>query len=128
AFITGHEDPTKPDTALDYAALVAFRGTLVFYMGLHRLDSIVESLLREGKPAETPACVISRGTTPAQRTVSATLAELPAEVQKAQLHAPSLIIVGECVRQREKIAWFERRPLLGQRIGITRPHAQAITE
>ncbi|HEX6986759.1 MAG TPA: uroporphyrinogen-III C-methyltransferase, partial [Planctomycetaceae bacterium] len=125
AFVTGHEDPSKPDAALDYAALARFPGTLVFYMGLHRLGRIATALIEAGKSPATPACVISRATTPHQRTVDGPLSELPALAQAAGLHAPSLIVVGECVRQREAIAWFERRPLLGKRVGVTRPEHQA---
>lgn len=125
AFVTGHEDPNKPGSTVDYPNLAGFAGTLVFYMGLHRLPAIVEALLSAGKPGTTPACVISRATTPMQRTVSATLEQLPQAVKEAELHAPSLIIVGECVLQREKISWFEKRPLFGQRIAITRPVHQA---
>src|SRR5690606_10586591 len=85
---------------------------------------IAEALITAGKSAETPACVISRATTSQQRTVQGPLAKLPALVRTAELHAPSLIVVGECVRQRESIAWFERKPLLGKRVGITRPESQ----
>lgn len=125
AFITGHEDPAKPDATLDYQPLARFPGTLVFYMGLHRLEAIVDQLLRHGKPPDTPSAVISRGTTPLQRTVTAPLADLPAAVRRHALHAPSMIVVGECVSLREQLAWFEKRPLFGQRIGITRPDSQA---
>ena len=128
AFVTGHEDPAKPGSALDYPALAAFPGTLVFYMGLHRLDAIAAALIAAGKPAKTPAAVISCGTTPQQRTITASLAELPEQVRQAGLHPPSLIIVGECARQRDRIAWFEKRPLFGLRIGITRPSGQADRE
>jgi uroporphyrinogen III methyltransferase/synthase len=128
AFVTGHEDPAKADSSLDYQALAAFRGTLVFYMGLHRLETIVASLLHAGKPGDTPAAVISRGTTPLQRVVTAPLAQLPGAVRQHELHAPSLIIIGECVRQREAISWFENRPLFGLRIGIPRPEQQAESE
>lgn len=125
AFITGHEDPQKEGSALDYPALARFPGTLVFYMGLHRLEAIAASLLRAGKAAETPAAVISRGTTPLQRTVTGTLGEIAETARRAGLHAPSMIIIGDCVRQREQIAWFERRPLFGRRIGILRPMEQS---
>ncbi len=125
AFVTGHEDPNKPGSSVDYQNLAGFAGTLVFYMGLHRLAKIAESLIAEGKDPEAPACVISRATTPLQRTVSAPLAELPEAVAAAELHAPSLIIIGECVNQREKISWFEHRPLFGRSIAITRPLHQA---
>ncbi|WP_437224782.1 uroporphyrinogen-III C-methyltransferase [Planctomicrobium sp. SH661] len=125
AFITGHEDPTKPETALDYENLARFRGTLVFYMGLHRIEQITSTLLRHGKPKATPVAVISRGSTPLQRTITAPLEEIAARVKEAQLHAPSLIIIGECVNQREKINWFEKLPLAGVSVGITRPEGHA---
>lgn len=124
-FVTGHEDPEKEATSIDYKVLAAFSGTLVFYMGLHRLESIVGSLIAAGKPRDTPACVISRATMPLQKTVAARLEDLPPAVQAARLSAPSVIVVGECVRQREKIAWFEKRPLFGMRVGITRPSVAA---
>lgn len=125
AFITGHEDPNKPGSTVDYQNLAGFAGTLVFYMGLHRLPAIVEALLAAGKSGQTPACVISRATTPQQRALSAPLEQLPQAVSDAGLHAPSLIIVGTCVLQREQISWFEHRPLFGKRIAITRPLHQA---
>lgn len=125
AFVTGHEDPTKPESSLDYENLATFSGTLVFYMGLHRLPQIVESLLKHGKSGETPACVISKASTPEQKTVVAPLCDLPDRCRDAGLVAPSLIIVGHCVDQRQSITWFEKRPLFGKRIGITRPVQQA---
>jgi uroporphyrinogen III methyltransferase / synthase len=125
AFVTGHEDPTKPSTALDYQSLARFPGTLVFYMGLHRLDAIAAALIAAGKPASTPACVVSRATQPLQRTVTGTLNDLPLLAKSAGLHAPSLVIVGDCVPVREQARWFEDRPLFGRIIGITRPEDQA---
>ena len=124
AFITGHEDPTK-STSLDYKALAAFPGTLVFYMGLHRLPSIAESLIQAGKPAGTPACVVSHATRPSQRTVTGSLGEISTLATAAGFHAPSLVIIGDCVQRREQVRWFEDRPLFGQVIGITRPEEQA---
>ena len=103
-----------------------FPGTLVFYMGLHRLRAIVESLVSAGKDASTPVAVISRGTTPLQRTVTGTLETICTAVESASLRPPSLIVVGACVSLREKIAWFEDRPLFGKQIGITRPIDQAL--
>lgn len=124
AFITGHEDPTKTAT-LDYAALARFPGTLVFYMGLHRLRAISQSLISAGMSSTTPACVISRATQPLQKTVTGTLESIASLATSAQLHAPSLVIVGECVELREQARWFEDRPLFGKVIGITRPEEQA---
>ncbi len=128
ALITGHEDPTKPDSALDYDVLAKFPGTLVFYMGLHKLERIVESLIQAGKAEETPAAVISRGTTPFQKTVQSTLSQLPEQVRQAGLVAPSLIVIGDCVSLRDQIAWFEQKPLFGLRIGITRAEEQSEPE
>ncbi|MBS0201341.1 MAG: uroporphyrinogen-III C-methyltransferase [Planctomycetes bacterium] len=125
AFITGHEDPAKPASALDYSSLAHFPGTLVFYMGLHRLEAITAALIAAGKPSTTPACVVCRATQPLQRTVTGSLADLPGLVKTAGLHPPSLVIVGDCVRVRDQARWFEDRPLFGQVIGITRPEDQA---
>ena len=124
-FVTGHEAPGKSGSALNYAHLAASPGTLVFYMGLDNLPRISQSLLDHGKRPGTLTAVISRATTPHQRTVVAPLNEISATVAKAELHAPSLIIVGDCVQQRDELAWFENRPLFGQKIGITRPADQA---
>jgi len=124
-FVTGHEATDKAGARLDYQLLAKQPGTLVFYMGLARLPEIVKSLLEHGRAGTTPAAVISRATTPLHRTVTASLADLPQAVQEGGLHAPSLIVIGECVRQREELRWFEDRPLFGLRIGITRPVAQA---
>jgi uroporphyrinogen III methyltransferase/synthase len=125
AFVTGHEDPQKPSTMLDYSALAKFPGTLVFYMGLDRLAAIAAALIAAGKPSATPAAVISRGTTPAQQTICGSLIEISGKVRDAKLHAPSTIIVGDCVCQRQTIAWFEQKPLFGKRIVVTRPAAHA---
>lgn len=124
-FVTGHEAPGKEGSALDYAQLAASPGTLVFYMGLDNLPRISKSLIENGKRSDTPTAVISRATTPHQRTVVAPLNGISDAVSKAELHAPSLIIVGDCVKQRDELKWFEDRPLFGQKVGITRPAAQA---
>ncbi len=125
AFVTGHEDPQKPASSLDYQELAKFPGTLVFYMGLHRIQAIAEELSKAGKSATTPVAVISRGSTAFQKTVTGTLADIATLVSEAELKAPSLIIVGECVSQRSKINWFEQLPLAGKTIGITRPEGHA---
>ncbi|MEZ5949029.1 MAG: uroporphyrinogen-III C-methyltransferase [Planctomycetaceae bacterium] len=123
--ITGHEDPTKPHSLLDYSLLARFPGTLVFYMGLHRLPRIVHALIAAGMSPETPAAIITRASTPAQKVVTDTLAQLPAHRQDPGLRPPSLIIVGECINLRQRIQWFDNKPLFGLRIGITRPAHQA---
>jgi uroporphyrinogen III methyltransferase/synthase len=125
ALVTGHEDPTKPGTALDWQALARFPGTLVFYMGMSRLGRIVASLIGHGKSADTPAAVVQWGTTGEQQTVEAALGELPAAVQQAGLAAPAVVLVGPVVSLRGRLAWFERRPLRGKRVLVTRPRHQA---
>lgn len=124
AFVTGHEDPTKPQM-LDYAALAAFPGTLVFYMGLGRIAAITASLIENGKPTTTPVCVVSRASRARQRSVSGSLGTIAENVASTSLVAPSLIIVGECAAQREALQWFERLPLFGKRIAVTRDRQQA---
>ena len=124
AFITGHENPFKKSSSVDFEALARFPGTLVFYMGLHRLPDIVTALMEAGYDAKTPGCVVCRATTSHQKIVEGPLRELPERVARAELRAPSLIILGETISQRTPPSWFERRPLLGQRIAITRAAQQ----
>ncbi len=125
AFVTGHEDPEKPETALDWEALARFPGTLVLYMGVKNLPLIAERLAAAGRDPAEPAAAIERGTEPGQRTVSATLAELPAAVAEAALRAPAILLFGPVAARREAIGWLERRPLYGKRVVVTRARAQA---
>jgi uroporphyrinogen III methyltransferase/synthase len=125
AFVTGHEDPEKPETALDWKALAAFPGTLVFYMGVRRLADNAAALIEAGREAGEPAAAIERGTMDGQRTVTATLGTLAAAVEAEGIGAPALIVVGPVVARRESLAWLERRPLHGRRIVVTRARAQA---
>ncbi len=126
AFITGHEDPMRTECRLDYRALAAFPGTLVFYMGLTRLSDICAELIAAGKPGDTPAAIVCQTTLPSQRSVFATLQSLPAQAAAAALRPPSLIIVGDCLRLRRQKSWFEELPLFGLSIGITRPRDQSL--
>jgi uroporphyrinogen III methyltransferase/synthase len=132
AFVTGHLDPAKSEGeedpgggSLDYEALAAFPGTLVFYMGVKALPEICQRLIAEGRDASEPAAVIERGTLPGQRTISSTLAEVAAAAAEAGIKAPAITVVGPSVARREKIAWLERRPLHGVRVVVTRARAQA---
>jgi uroporphyrinogen III methyltransferase/synthase len=125
AFVTGHEDPEKPETALDWPALAAFPGTLVFYMGVKRLAENAAALIEAGRDPEQPAAAIERGTMTGQRTVTATLATLAEAVRREGIGAPALIVVGPVVERRESLAWLERRPLHGRRVVVTRARAQA---
>jgi uroporphyrinogen III methyltransferase / synthase len=125
AFVTGHEDPEKPESALDWEALARFPGTLVFYMGVKRLADNAAALIAAGRDAEEPAAAVERGTTAAQRTVTATLGTIAAAVEREQVGAPALIVIGEVAARREDLAWLERRPLHGRRVVVTRARAQA---
>lgn len=125
AIVTGHENPEKPETALDWDAIARFTGTLVIYMGMSRLDRIVEHLIRLGKDPTTPAAVVQWATLGDQQTLTAPLRDLPETVRLSGMTAPALIIIGAVVELRDKLKWFEKLPLHGQRILITRPRHQA---
>ncbi|HEY3788544.1 MAG TPA: uroporphyrinogen-III C-methyltransferase, partial [Urbifossiella sp.] len=125
AFITGHEMPNKPGNPLDWNALAAFPGTLCIYMGVAKLPVIVAELLKNGKNPETPACIVERASTGDQRTIFSRLADLEDARRNAGLEAPGLIVIGETVALRPAQAWWESRPLFGQRVLVTRPAHQA---
>jgi uroporphyrinogen III methyltransferase/synthase len=116
AFFTGHE------TELDYAALAAFPGTLVFYMGVRALPAIAAGLIEAGRPAEQPVAVVERGTLPGQRTVVATLGTIG---DAGDIRAPAITLVGEVAALREQLAWLETRPLHGRTVAVTRAREQA---
>jgi uroporphyrinogen III methyltransferase/synthase len=125
AFVTGHEDPAKPETALDWPALATFPGTLVFYMGVRALAKIAERLIAGGRAAYEPVAVIEQGTLPRQRTLLATLATVAHEAAEQGISAPAITLVGPVAGLREQLAWFERRPLFGRTVAVTRARAQA---
>jgi uroporphyrinogen III methyltransferase/synthase len=125
AFVTGHEDPEKEESALDWEALARFPGTLVFYMGVKRLASNAASLIEAGRDADEPAAAVERGTMDGQRTVAATLGTLAEAIEREGVKAPALIVVGRVVERRQALAWLERRPLHGRRVIVTRARAQA---
>jgi len=125
AFVTGHEDPTKPETALDWPALASFPGTLVFYMGVKRLPQNAAALIEGGRPADQPAAAIQQGTTPNQRVVTATLGTIADAVKEAEIKAPALVVIGPVARYRDDLRWFEDRPLHGRKVVVTRARAQA---
>jgi len=125
AFVTGHETRERDISRLDYDALARFPGTLVFYMGLAQIHSICGRLMEAGMSPQTPAAVVCHASLPTQRVVAGHLISLADDVERAELKAPSLIVVGDCVDQRSGTSWFESLPLFGLRIGITRPRQQA---
>jgi uroporphyrinogen III methyltransferase/synthase len=131
-FVTGHEDPTRADSQVDYPALArlcAGGGTLCFYMGVGRLDAIAGQLQQHGCAADTPVAVVQWGTLPRQRSLRSTLAAAAAEVRRGSIGAPALIVVGAVAGLNEPGLDFftspARRPLLGRRILVTRTRTQA---
>lgn len=125
AFVTGHEDPAKTESSINWKALADGIGTLVFFMGVKNLPHIVERLCENGRSPDTPAALVRWGTTPRHRTVTGTLNNIVERATKAGIKAPALIVVGEVVKLRDSLEWFEKRPLLGKRIVVTRARAQA---
>jgi uroporphyrinogen III methyltransferase/synthase len=120
AFVTGHEDPGKEASGIDWQSLATGIGTLVFFMGVKNLPHIVAQLIEHGKSA-----VIQWGTTTRQKTVTGTLRTIEAAVRSAGIKAPALIVVGKVVELRQTLQWFEQRPLFGKRVVVTRAREQA---
>jgi uroporphyrinogen III methyltransferase/synthase len=128
-FITGHEDPTKPDSAVDYQALAGLAqrgGTLGFYMGVGRLPTISAALLEHGLSEQTPAAIVQWGTLPRQRTVRGTLSDIAERASEAGVGAPAIVVVGQVAGlDQPGLDFFTNRALFGKRIVITRTRQQA---
>lgn len=125
AFVTGHEDPMKDVSDIAWDKLATGVGTIVFYMGVKNLPMIVEQLTRNGRSPETPVALIQWGCTGRQRTVTGTLAGIVQAAEAEHIQPPSLIVVGEVVALRERLMWWEKLPLFGQTIVVTRSRTQA---
>ncbi|MBE0466678.1 MAG: uroporphyrinogen-III C-methyltransferase [Candidatus Desulforudis sp.] len=125
AVITGNEDPKKDESAIAWDKLSTGAGTIVFLMGMANLPDIVEHLVRHGRSGSTPVTVIRWGTLPEQESVEGTLDDIVARVRTAGLKNPAVIVVGEVCRMRAQLNWFEKKPLFGKRILVTRSREQA---
>ncbi len=125
AFVTGHEDPTKKRSSIDWSKLATGVGTLVFLMGVKNLANIAEKLMAAGRDPKTPVALVRWGTTPQQTTVVGSLDTIVAKVQAAGLKPPATIVVGEVIKLRDTLNWFEKRALFGKTVVITRARAQA---
>jgi uroporphyrinogen III methyltransferase/synthase len=122
--VTGSEDPAKPDSQLNWDALAALPGTLVFLMGWRALPAITKELISRGASPDRPAALVQWGTTPKQRSVTGTLENI-AEVGKAAgLGSPVAVVIGDVVSLKDGIAWFDNKPLFGKRVLITRTRSQ----
>ena len=121
AVVTGHEDPTKPESTINWEKISTAVDTLIFLMGVANLPQIVEKLIEHGRNPETPAALIRWGTRSNQEVFVTTLAEAP----NAKILPPAIFIVGNVVNLREQLKWFELRPLFGKKILVTRARSQA---
>jgi uroporphyrinogen III methyltransferase/synthase len=124
-FVAGHEDPSKPAALLEWPKLASATGTLVFMMGMKNLPSIVGRLLSEGRSPDTPVAAIRWGTKAGQQTIVGTLFDIVERTEAAHFEPPTVIVVGEVVRLRGQLNWFEAKPLFGKRIVLTRAQEQA---
>lgn len=125
AVITGHEDPSKARSSIAWAKLATGVDTLVILMGMQNLPEIVSRLVEHGRPPDTPVAVIGDGTRPGQKTVVGDLRDIVDRVREQRLGPPAVIVVGEVVRLREKLRWFDNQPLFGKRVLVTRARHQA---
>ncbi|PKN59846.1 MAG: uroporphyrinogen-III C-methyltransferase [Deltaproteobacteria bacterium HGW-Deltaproteobacteria-11] len=124
AFVTGHEDPTKDKSDIDWQALSGI-GTLVFLMGVKNVAQITETLIRHGKSPDTPAALIRRGTTARQQVIAGTLSNIAGLAQTNHFKPPAILVVGPVVNLRDTLRWFDTKPLFGKGVVITRPQRQA---
>jgi uroporphyrinogen III methyltransferase/synthase len=125
AIVTGHEYPNKTYSAVDWEHLAKAAGTMVFLMGVANLEQICSQLMACGKPADLPVALIRWGTWMEQQTLTGTLGTIAEQAKRVQFQPPAVIIVGEVVKLRDKLAWFEKKPLFGRRILVTRARSQA---
>ena len=121
ALVTGHEGDSDRAPALDYGALAAFPGTLVFYMGVTTAKEWTAALVAAGKSADTPAAIVRRCSWPDQVTIRCTLGTVVGQLDATHMRPPVVVIVGEAVGLAQAESWFTRRPLFGKRVLITRP-------
>jgi uroporphyrinogen III methyltransferase/synthase len=122
---TGHEDPTKGYSSLDFAKLANPKATTIFLMAMGSLAGIVTKLREHGLPGETPVGIVREGTKPTQQVVTATIDTIVDEVARTGIAAPAIVVIGDVVKEREHIRWFDAQPLFGKRVLVTRPAHQA---
>jgi len=124
-FVTGHEDPTKGKSDIPWEHLAQSPGTLVFLMGVKNLAENCAQLLAGGRSPDTPAALIQEGTLLTQRTVSGTLGDIARRAREAGISPPAILVVGEVAGLRERLKWWETRPLWGKVAVVTRTRQQA---
>ena len=124
-FFTGHEDPAKTESSIDFGALAKLGGTQVMLMGVERIDAITEQMLANDMRGDLPVALIRWATTGRQETLVGTLENIAQRVSEAAFEAPAIAVFGDVVSLRSELNWFERRPLAGKRIVVTRTRTQA---
>ncbi len=124
-FFTGHEDPSKGESGIDFAALAKLGGTQVMLMGVERIEAISAEMLASGRSAELPVALIRWATTGRQETLVGTLSNIAQRVRETKFAAPAVAVFGEVVALRKELNWFEGRPLSAKRIVVTRTRSQA---
>lgn len=122
---TGHEDPTKEISSLDFDKLAKADGTKVMLMGIGRIGELMDRLVAHGAAPTTPVALVRWATTPRQQTLVGTIGDIAAKVEAGGFKAPAICVIGGVVGLRERISWFDRRPLFGKRIVVTRTRQQA---
>ena len=128
SFLTGHEDLSKDSLRVDFSKFAKIGGTLCIYMGMSKLDEIVQKLLEGGISPIVPTAIVSNGTLPRQKKVVTTLNKVVKSACEAKLQAPAIVFVGNAIgRTGKKGNWFESRPLFGKRFALTRPTAQVLS-
>src|SRR5262245_15779719 len=123
--ITGHEDPAKEASSIDWEQVAKTPGTKVIMMGTDRIGQIAEILTRHGTPSDTPVAMIRWGTTGRQQSIAGTLDTIAEIAAREKIGPPTVAVIGEVVKLRDKLNWFERKELFGQRIVVTRARGQA---
>jgi uroporphyrinogen III methyltransferase / synthase len=124
-FFTGHEDPAKSESAIDYAALAKLGGTQVMLMGVERLGSITSEMMKHGVRSDLPVALVRYATTGQQETLTGSLSDIAQKAVAGDFKAPAVVIFGEVVTLRDDLNWYEKRPLLGKRIVVTRTRKQS---
>jgi uroporphyrinogen III methyltransferase / synthase len=123
AVIPGYEDTTKEESSIDWAKLATGVGTLVFLMAVKNIDVLTEKLIENGRSPDTPVAVIRWGTRPDQKTLVSTLKNIAKLVKEKDIRPPAVTIVGDVVNLRNELNWYEKKPLFGHRVLVTREHS-----
>ncbi|MBA4371539.1 MAG: uroporphyrinogen-III C-methyltransferase [Thermodesulfovibrio sp.] len=124
AVIPGYEDTTKEESSIDWAKLATGVGTLVFLMAVKNIDTLTAKLIEHGRRPDTPVAVIRWGTRSDQQTLVSTLQDIAAEVRENEIKPPAVMVIGDVVNLRQELSWYEKKPMFGQRILVTREHME----